>query len=171
MSTTMDMIICQDINARSSSSVNMIAAVAITLSTLIITTIIIVLIVIWWLKRRKGKIELTENIVYNCHEIKTVTNEAYHKVNNDVISSTDTDNISQTINTAYEITISDNKAYVQSSSDHSVLASKEPADSMAIYTSPNVSYEGTNFITSDNPAYIPTQSNGENTLEYEYITC
>ena len=84
----MDMI-CQDINARSSSSVNMIAAVAITLGTLIITTIIIVLIVLlWWLKRRKGKIELTENIVYNCHEIKTVTNEAYHKVNNDVISST-----------------------------------------------------------------------------------
>ena len=179
----MDMI-CEDANPRRSSSVNA-AAVGITLGTIIITLtiIIMVLIIICCVKRRrKGKAELIENN----NEVITATNEAYNKVINDVIASSNTNDISQTITTDYEETeftlsdniayegviMSDNTAYVQSSSDHSQQESNRAPDTIDIHTSHNVSYEGTVITTSDNPAYIPTHANDDNyTLEYDYVSC
>ena len=82
------------------------------------------------------------NYLYNCNnsEMEIKTNEAYHTVTSDVITST---------NPAYVTTAS------VSPNGHSEPASRE-SGTEDIATSTNVAYERTDPTTSDNPAYLPT---------------
>ena len=112
-------------------------------------------------------------------EIKTDRNEAYHSVNNNVITTTNPayitttttvtvpdqteasalDNETSTYYEGTDISISQNPSYTATN----------VSESDAVDTSPNVAYKGTDITTSDNPAYVPTQDSSENTLEYDYI--
>ena len=114
-----------------------------------------------------------QETVNNTHdsEVKTDTNEAYHSVNNNVITTTNpvtvpdqteasaVDNETSTYYEGTDISISQNPSYTATN----------VSESDAVDTSPNVAYKGTDITTSDNPAYVPTQDSSENTLEYDYI--
>ena len=117
-----------------------------------------------------------QETVNNTHdsEIKTDTNEAYHSVNHDVITTTNPAYITTTtVPDQTEASAVDNETstYYEGTGDISISQnpSYTASESDAVDTSPNVAYKGTDITTSDNPAYVPTQDSSENTLEYDYI--
>ena len=108
-----------------------------------------VILVLLWLRRRKGKTELADNVVYNSHssecEIKTDANAAYHTV--DVITAT-------------------NAAYA-------AVPSPSGDNDVDIVTSTNEAYVPTDIATSVNAVFEAvkndTQPVKSDTLKYDYI--